>query len=64
MQWSQGLHEMGYPKWQLVLCLLAVYLMLYVSLFKGVKSSGILREKISLILLWKGMVVLQEKSFG
>lgn len=40
MQWSDGLHEMGYPKWQLVLCLLSVYTMLYISLFKGVKSSG------------------------
>ncbi|XP_021918357.1 sodium-dependent noradrenaline transporter-like isoform X2 [Zootermopsis nevadensis] len=40
MQRSGGLHEMGYPKWQLVLCLLLVYSMLYLSLFKGVKSSG------------------------
>jgi hypothetical protein len=40
MQRSEGLHEMGYPKWQLVLCLLIVYSMLYLSLFKGVKSSG------------------------
>ncbi|XP_063218366.1 sodium-dependent noradrenaline transporter-like isoform X2 [Bacillus rossius redtenbacheri] len=40
MQWSSGLHEMGYPKWQLMLCLLLVYSMLYLSLFKGVKSSG------------------------
>nr|CAD7463000.1 unnamed protein product [Timema tahoe] len=40
MQWSNGLHEIGYPKWQLVLCLLLVYTMLYLSLFKGVKSSG------------------------
>ncbi|KAJ3637606.1 hypothetical protein MTP99_001051 [Tenebrio molitor] len=40
MQWSDGLHEMGYPKWQLVLCLMLVYVMLYISLFKGVKSSG------------------------
>ncbi|XP_044263787.1 sodium-dependent noradrenaline transporter-like isoform X1 [Tribolium madens] len=40
MQWSDGLHEMGYPKWQLVLCLMIVYVMLYISLFKGVKSSG------------------------
>ncbi|XP_060516213.1 sodium-dependent noradrenaline transporter-like [Cylas formicarius] len=40
MQWSDGLHEMGYPKWQLVVCLVMVYSLLYVSLFKGVKSSG------------------------
>ncbi|EEB13194.1 tryptophan transporter, putative [Pediculus humanus corporis] len=41
MQWSEGLHSMGYPKWQLVICLLIVYIMLYLSLFKGVKSSGL-----------------------
>jgi len=40
MQHSPGLHEMGYPKWQLVVCLFCVYSMLYLSLFKGVKSSG------------------------
>ncbi|XP_023313152.1 sodium-dependent noradrenaline transporter-like [Anoplophora glabripennis] len=40
MQWSNGLHEMGYPKWQLVVCLLIIYSLLYISLFKGVKSSG------------------------
>ncbi|KAK7600886.1 hypothetical protein V9T40_008327 [Parthenolecanium corni] len=41
MQWSDGLHQIGYPKWQLVICLLAVYCMLYLSLFKGVKSTGL-----------------------
>jgi len=40
MQWSDGLHEMGYPKWQLVVCLIMIYCLLYMSLFKGVKSSG------------------------
>uniref|UniRef100_A0A8D9ATG9 Transporter n=1 Tax=Cacopsylla melanoneura TaxID=428564 RepID=A0A8D9ATG9_9HEMI len=40
MQWSAGLHDMGYPKWSLVLCVFSVYCMLYLSLFKGVKSSG------------------------
>ncbi|RZF34909.1 hypothetical protein LSTR_LSTR012906, partial [Laodelphax striatellus] len=40
MQRSPGLHDMGFPKWQLVLCLATVYSMLYLSLFKGVKSSG------------------------
>ncbi|XP_074035865.1 sodium-dependent noradrenaline transporter [Leptinotarsa decemlineata] len=40
MQWSDGLHDMGYPKWQLVVCLLVIYFLLYISLFKGVKSTG------------------------
>ncbi|KAH1006547.1 hypothetical protein HUJ05_007272 [Dendroctonus ponderosae] len=47
MQWSDGLHEMGYPKWQLVVCLILIYCLLYVSLFKGVKSSG--RRTVSVI---------------
>lgn len=41
MQWSEGLHDVGSPKWQLVVCLGLVYCMLYLSLFKGVKSSGL-----------------------
>ncbi|XP_025408814.1 sodium-dependent noradrenaline transporter-like [Sipha flava] len=41
MQMSDGLNELGYPKWQLALCVFIVYVMLYLSLFKGVKSSGI-----------------------
>ncbi|XP_050537399.1 sodium-dependent noradrenaline transporter-like [Daktulosphaira vitifoliae] len=32
---------MGWPKWQLAICVFIVYVMLYLSLFKGVKSSGI-----------------------
>ncbi|XP_046384644.1 sodium-dependent noradrenaline transporter-like [Ischnura elegans] len=40
MQGSGGLHDLGVPKWQLVLCVFLVYTMLYLSLFKGVKSSG------------------------
>ncbi|XP_034256150.1 sodium-dependent noradrenaline transporter-like [Thrips palmi] len=41
MQWSEGLHDVGSPKWQLVVCVGLVYCMLYLSLFKGVKSSGL-----------------------
>ncbi|XP_045762984.1 uncharacterized protein LOC123865794 [Maniola jurtina] len=40
MQYSEGLNDLGLPKWQLALCLGVVYLTLYLSLFKGVKSSG------------------------
>ncbi|KAJ1519377.1 hypothetical protein ONE63_004670 [Megalurothrips usitatus] len=41
MQWSEGLHDVGVPKWQLAVCVGLVYCMLYLSLFKGVKSSGL-----------------------
>lgn len=40
VQESGGLHNIGLPKIELVLCLLCVYVMLYLSLFKGVKSTG------------------------
>ncbi|ELT96928.1 hypothetical protein CAPTEDRAFT_176318 [Capitella teleta] len=37
---SEGMHDVGSPRWQLSLCLLGVFLMLYFTLWKGVKSSG------------------------
>jgi len=40
VQESNGIDDLGSPRWQLVLCILAVYVLLYISLFKGVKSSG------------------------
>ncbi|KAL4716467.1 hypothetical protein ACJJTC_015895 [Scirpophaga incertulas] len=40
MQHSEGLNDLGFPKWQLTVCLGLVYVTLYLSLFKGVKSSG------------------------
>lgn len=43
VQSSEGLHDVGLPRWQLVICLATVYTMLYLSLFKGVKSSGQMR---------------------
>ena len=40
LQDSRGIHDLGYPQWQLVICIGVVYCLLYISLFKGVKSSG------------------------
>lgn len=37
---SPGLHDLGVPKWQLVLCVFLVFVILYLALFKGVSSSG------------------------
>ena len=37
---SSGIDDLGAPRWQLVLCLLAVFTILYFSLWKGVKTSG------------------------
>uniref|UniRef100_A0A2K6FBM8 Solute carrier family 6 member 2 n=1 Tax=Propithecus coquereli TaxID=379532 RepID=A0A2K6FBM8_PROCO len=37
---SSGIHDIGLPQWQLLLCLLVVVIVLYFSLWKGVKTSG------------------------
>ncbi|KAG8230248.1 hypothetical protein J437_LFUL009786 [Ladona fulva] len=40
MDKSSGLHDLGEIKWDLALCLLAVYLICYFSLWKGISTSG------------------------
>lgn len=37
---SNGLDELGEMNWQLILCLLAVWMMVYFCVWKGVKSTG------------------------
>ena len=37
---SSGIESLGAIRWQLVLCLLAVYLICYFSLWKGISTSG------------------------
>ncbi|XP_065082711.1 sodium-dependent dopamine transporter isoform X2 [Ochlerotatus camptorhynchus] len=37
---SAGIHDLGTIKWDMVLCLLAVYLICYFSLWKGISTSG------------------------
>ncbi|KAJ8312840.1 LOW QUALITY PROTEIN: hypothetical protein KUTeg_010213 [Tegillarca granosa] len=37
---SSGIFDVGYPQWQIVLCLLGVYLICYFSLWKGISTSG------------------------
>ncbi|KAK7862774.1 hypothetical protein R5R35_013837 [Gryllus longicercus] len=37
---SAGLHDLGIVKWDMALCLLAVYLICYFSLWKGISTSG------------------------
>uniref|UniRef100_A0A8C4Y484 Transporter n=1 Tax=Gopherus evgoodei TaxID=1825980 RepID=A0A8C4Y484_9SAUR len=37
---SGGIHDLGSPQWQLSLCLLVVVIILFFSLWKGVKTSG------------------------
>uniref|UniRef100_A0A8C7BKB4 Transporter n=1 Tax=Neovison vison TaxID=452646 RepID=A0A8C7BKB4_NEOVI len=37
---SSGIHDIGLPQWQLSLCLMVVVVILFFSLWKGVKTSG------------------------
>lgn len=37
---SDGLDDMGSIKWSLALCVLAVFVLVYFSLWKGVRSTG------------------------
>ncbi|XP_011921344.1 PREDICTED: sodium-dependent noradrenaline transporter isoform X2 [Cercocebus atys] len=37
---SSGIHDIGLPQWQLLLCLMVVVVVLYFSLWRGVKTSG------------------------
>nr|AAZ17653.1 dopamine transporter [Bombyx mori] len=40
LQGSEGLHDLGSVKWDMALCLLAVYVICYFSLWKGISTSG------------------------
>lgn len=40
---SRGIDDLGPPRWQLTSCLLLVIILLYFSLWKGVKTSGKVR---------------------
>ncbi|KAK8720072.1 hypothetical protein OTU49_013597, partial [Cherax quadricarinatus] len=40
IQESSGIYNLGVIKWDLVLCLLAVYLICYFSLWRGISTSG------------------------
>lgn len=37
---ADGIEKLGDIKWQLTLCLIAVYLICYFSLWKGISTSG------------------------
>ena len=40
LELSPGIHELGGIRWQLVLCLLAAWVIVFLCLCKGIKSSG------------------------
>lgn len=40
LQQSDGIHDLGSIRWELLLCLVIAWVAVYVCLFKGVKTSG------------------------
>ena len=61
---SEGMHEMGPIRWQLCLCLLLAWIVVFLCIIKGVKSSGKVREKHSNYILYliPRMVVLEVRQ--
>ena len=37
---STGIHDLGYPQWELALCLFIAWALVFACIFKGIKSSG------------------------
>ena len=37
---SEGLHDMGTVNWQVLLCLICAWVIVYVCVMKGIKSAG------------------------
>ncbi|KAI0240679.1 Sodium- and chloride-dependent glycine transporter 1 [Lamellibrachia satsuma] len=37
---SEGFHDMGLPRWQLVLCLLLAWMVICICLIRGIRTSG------------------------
>lgn len=56
---SSGIEDLGWPRWQLVLCLVVVVFILYFSLWKGVKSSGKVQPWINSFLSFFSIVLYQ-----
>lgn len=44
---SEGIHDLGYIKWDMAGCLFLVYLICYFSLWKGISTSGKVRYLIN-----------------
>ena len=45
---SSGIHQIGSLKWDLVLCLLLAWIVVYLCIFKGIRTSGKVMLSISL----------------
>lgn len=61
---SDGFHDMGAPKWKLVLCLLLAWVLVCVCMIKGIKSSGRVSKEQKKWLLVSFTFFFQLKKVG
>lgn len=59
---SSGLDQPGQFNWELMLCLMAVWVMVYFCVWKGVKSSGKVFQK-HVVFCWQTMGPKKKKKF-
>jgi len=52
IQGSDGLNDMGDMRWSLAFCVFIVFLMVYFSLWKGVRSTGKVRFSTSFVIFY------------
>lgn len=48
---SEGLHDPGPVRWPLALCLLAAWIIIFLCMLKGIRSSGKVKNKKTLLFL-------------
>ena len=44
IQFADGIQNVSVVKWEIALCLLAIFIIVYFSLWKGIKTSGKVRQ--------------------
>ena len=59
---EDGIENIGGLRWQNVLCLLAIYIICYFSLWKGISTSGKVGSWLSAVVLYKQTVYMYVKA--
>ena len=57
-----SIEHLGPVKWDIALCLLAVFVIVYFAMWKGVKSSGKVQFRISTVIGWEFSLSLLKQS--
>lgn len=52
---SEGIDSPGHIRWQLLLCLLAAWFAVFLCLFKGIKTSGKVRNYVECSIIIPSM---------